>query len=105
MLEIFEDEKIICAMLHEGPILRTTVPTLTVITLLEHTVAAEHCRYMDIVMCDHGGLKNGNTRRKWRIILRERTEEAIIKELEYIGLVEVPKGTEDPEDLKRVWVR
>jgi hypothetical protein len=43
--------------------------------------------------------------RRWRIILREGTENAIIQELEDIGLIEVPKGAEDPEDIKRVWVR
>jgi hypothetical protein len=49
--------------------------------------------------------RDEETQRRWRIILREGTEQAIIQELEDIGLVEVPKGAEDPEDIKRVWVK
>lgn len=105
MLEIFEFAKITCALLHEGPILRTAAPKLTSIPLLKQTIAAERCRYMDIITCRYDPFQNKDIREKWRIILREGTEQAIIQELEDIGLKEVPKGAEDPEDLKRVWVK
>ena len=105
MLEIFDGEKIKWALLHEGPILRSEMPTVTSMPLLRQTIAAEVCRYMDIITCRYDPFKDKDIRNKWRIILREGTEQAIIKELEDIGLVEIPKGEEDPEDLKRVWVR
>lgn len=76
---------------------------------------AEKCRYIDLVItqltltnydeeedCYRTCRKDKDT---YRIIVTEETEDMIIKELEDIGLVEVPKGAEDPEDLKRVWVR
>jgi hypothetical protein len=100
MLEIFEGETIKWALLHEGPILRTASPTVTSMPLLRQTIAAERCRYMDLITS-----RDNEAPRRWRVILREGTEQAIIQELEDIGLVEVPKGAEDPEDLKRVWVK
>ena len=105
MLEIFEVEKIKCALLQEGPILRTAAPTLTSYPLLRQTITAERCRYMDIFVWEYEYKKDKEVKRRWRIILREGTEQALIQELEDIGLKEVPKGAEDPEDLKRVWVR
>lgn len=104
MLEIFDGEKIKWAFLHEGQVLRVAYPTLTD-EPFRHTMTAEHCRYMDLITSrkEYGTDKEVSGR--WRIILREGTEEAIINELEDIGLVEVPKGAEDPEDLKRVWVK
>ena len=105
MLEIFETGRIEYALLHEGPILRTAAPTVTSVPLLRQTIAAECCRYMDIITYKYDYVKDKDVRDRWRIILREGTEEAIINELEDIGLVEVPKGAEDPEDLKRVWVK
>jgi len=100
MLEIFDGEKIRWALLCEGPILRTASPTVTSMPLLRQTIAAECCRYMDLITS-----RDEEAPRRWRIILREGTENAIIQELEDIGLIEVPKDAEDPEDLKRVWVR
>ena len=102
MLEIFYGEKIKWAFLHEGPVLRVAYPTLTD-SPVRQTMAAEFCRYMDIITNrEEYGKTICNT---WRIVLREGTEQAIIQELEDIGLIEVPKGAEDPEDLKRVWVK
>ena len=104
MLEIFDGERIRWALLHEGPVLRVAYPTLTE-EPFRHTMTAEHCRYMDLITSrkEYGTDKEVGSR--WRIILREGTEQAIVQELEEIGLVEVPKGAEDPEDLKRVWVK
>ena len=104
MLEIFDGEKIRWALLHEGPVLRVAYPTLTE-EPFRHTRVAEHCRYMDLITSRKEYGTDKEVRSRWRIILREGTEQAIIQELEDIGLVEVPKGAEDPEDLKRVWVR
>ena len=105
MLEIFDDEKIRWALLREGPILRSEMPTVTSMPLLRQTIAAEVCRYMDLIISRKEYGTDKEVRSRWRIILREGTEQAIIQELEDIGLKEVPKGAEDPEDLKRVWVR
>lgn len=79
------------------------------------TYIAEKCRYLDLIIpslmltdydeeedCYKTYKKAKDT---YRIIVTEETEKMIIKELEKIGLVEVPKGAEDPEDLKRVWVK
>lgn len=76
---------------------------------------AEKCRYIDLVIpalmltdydeeedCYRTYKKAKDT---YRIIVTKETEDMIIKKLEDIGLIEVPKGAEDPEDLKRVWVR
>ena len=105
MLEIFEGETIKWALLHEGQILRSEMPTVTSMPLIRQTIAAEVCRYMDLITSREEYRTGKEVRNRWRIILREGTEQAIIQELEDIGLVEVPKGAEDPEDLKRVWVR
>lgn len=104
MLEIFDGEKIKWAFLHEGPVLRVAYPTLTD-SPVRQTMAAEFCRYMDIITNRKEYGTDKTICNTWRIILREGTEQAITQELEDIGLVEVPKGAEDPEDLKRVWVR
>jgi len=104
MLEIFDGERIKGAFLHEGPVLRVAYPTLTDTPRIR-TMAAEFCRYMDIITSREEYGTDKTIWNTWRIILREGTEEAIINELEDIGLVEVPKGAEDPEGLKRVWVR
>ena len=104
MLEIFEGETIKWALLHEGPVLRVAYPTLTE-EPFRHTMTAEHCRYMDLITSREEYGTGKEVRNRWRIILREGTEQAIIQELKDIGLVEVTKGAEDPEDLKRVWVR
>lgn len=104
MLEIYDGEKIIWAFLHEGPVLRATDPTLTDTPRIR-TMTAEICRYMDIITNREEYGTGKTVCSTWRIILREGTEQAIIQELEDIGLTEVPKGAEDPEDLKRVWVK
>lgn len=104
MLEIFKGEAIKWALLHEGPVLRVAYSTLTE-EPFKHTMEAEHCRYMDLITSRKEYGTDKEVRNRWRIILREGTEQAIIQKLEDIGLVEVPKGAEDPEDLKRVWVK
>lgn len=104
MLEIFDGEKIKWALLHEGLVLRVASSTLTDTPRIR-TMAAEFCRYMDIITNREEYGTGKTVCQTWRIILREGTEQAIIQELEDIGLKEVPKGAEDPEDLKRVWVR
>ena len=63
------------------------------------TIEAVSCRYMDLIIQDD------DRKNRYRLIIQKSIEEAIIAQLEEIGLVEVPKGAEDPEELKRVWVR
>jgi hypothetical protein len=103
--ELFDVDTIKWALIHEGPILRVAHPSWDRDTYLHKTMMAENCRYIDVYTQRKEFWTEKTVTNRWRIILREGTEEAIINELEDIGLVEVPKGAEDPEDLKRVWVR
>lgn len=103
--ELFDVDTIKWALIHEGPIIRATHPSMGSDTYLHKTMTAENCRYIDVYTQRKEFWTEKIVTNRWRIILREGTEQAIIQELEDIGLKEVPKGAEDPEDLKRVWVR
>ena len=103
--ELFDVDTIKWALIHEGPVIMASHPSMGNDTYLHKTMTAENCRHIDIYTQRKEFWTEKTVTNRWRIILREGTEKTIIQELEDIGLIEVPKGAEDPEDLKMVWVK
>lgn len=114
MLEEFDMQDLCYATLHEDYILQVACPSLAS-EPFKRTLLARKCRFMWLVFIhDYSGdyperyqKKDPMIRRdKYRVILEDKeAEETAIREIIEAGLKEVPKGAEDPEDLKRVWVR
>lgn len=101
--ELFEMENLTYVTLLEDCVLRATYPSVTD-EPFKRTMYARRNRYMELVFIFHE--YNLARREKFRIILEDSLSEATaIREIEAAGLVEVPKGAEDPETLLRVWVK